>query len=420
MKNKNHSFLKTIRNNKKIIENYFFMTLLLALNSYFALLIYPYLIKSLGKESYGIYVYGFTIASFFTTFVSFGFDMTGLREVSKVPHSTKDKSFILSKVFTAKLYLEIISIGIFAILVNIISLWEENSLIYWVCFSTTLVNIFLPVWYFQGIQKMKVVTIIQLLLKIASLPFIFYYVRKSSDILIYSVISSLVSVVGSLIAFAYIIKIDKLKLSIISFKETLSYTKESLYFFYSNVGSTIKNQSLNLIIGSYFGMGDLAIYDLAQKIISIPMMILMNVNRAIFPKIAGSFNIVTIKKILRYEHIVGILVVISIILLGNPIVILLGGEGMELAYPIAIILSFVVYGFLITTCHLDLIITPLKLDIYIFKNQMIALITLFLSILIGFVFSRSIFILPTALVLSAFSEVFYQRYILYKKNILKL
>ncbi|MEN2754392.1 oligosaccharide flippase family protein [Capnocytophaga sputigena] len=420
MKNKIHSFLKTIRNNKKIIENYFFMTLLLALNSYFALLIYPYLIKSLGKESYGIYVYGFTIASFFTTFVSFGFDMTGLREVSKVPHSTKDKSFILSKVFTAKLYLEIISIGIFAILVNIISLWEENSLIYWVCFSTTLVNIFLPVWYFQGIQKMKVVTIIQLLLKIASLPFIFYYVRKSSDILIYSVISSLVSVVGSLIAFAYIIKIDKVKLSIISFKKTLSYTKESLYFFYSNVGSTIKTQSLNLIIGSYFGMGDLAIYDLAQKIISIPMMILMNVNRAIFPKIAGSFNIVTIKKILRYEHIVGILVVISIILLGNPIVILLGGEGMELAYPIAIILSFVVYGFLITTCHLDLIITPLKLDIYIFKNQMIALITLFLSILIGFVFSRSIFILPTALVLSAFSEVFYQRYILYKKGILKL
>lgn len=420
MKNKIHSFLKTIRNNKKIIENYFFMTLLLALNSYFALLIYPYLIKSLGKESYGIYVYGFTIASFFTTFVSFGFDMTGLREVSKVPHSTKDKSFILSKVFTAKLYLEIISIGIFAILVNIISLWEENSLIYWVCFSTTLVNIFLPVWYFQGIQKMKVVTIIQLLLKIASLPFIFYYVRKSSDILIYSVISSLVSVIGSLIAFAYIIKIDKVKLSIISFKKTLSYTKESLYFFYSNVGSTIKTQSLNLIIGSYFGMGDLAIYDLAQKIISIPMMILMNVNRAIFPKIAGSFNIVTIKKILRYEHIVGILVVISIILLGNPIVILLGGEGMELAYPIAIILSFVVYGFLITTCHLDLIITPLKLDIYIFKNQMIALITLFLSILIGFVFSRSIFILPTALVLSAFSEVFYQRYILYKKGILKL
>ncbi len=417
MKNKINSLLKIIRNNKKIIENYFFMTLLLVLNSYFALLIYPYLIKTLGKESYGIYVYGFTIASFFTTFVSFGFDMTGLRSISKVPFSVRDKSFILSKVFTAKLYLEFISIGIFAILVNVIPLWRENSLIYWICFSTTLVNIFLPVWYFQGIQKMKIVTIIQLLLKIASLPFIFYYVKTSSDILIYSIISSIVSVIGSFVAFAYIIRIDKLRLSIIPFKETLSYTKESLYFFYSNVGSTIKTQSLNLIIGSYFGMGDLAIYDLAQKIISIPMMILMNVNRAIFPKIAANFNIITIKRILKYEHIIGILVVISIIVLGKPIVSLLGGNGMELAYPIAVILSFVVYGFLITTCLSNLIIIPLKLDSYIFKNQMIALIVLFLSILMGFFFSESIFILPIALVLSALSEIIYQRYILYKEKV---
>lgn len=412
-----NSLLKIIKNNKKIIENYFFMTLLLVLNSYFALLIYPYLIKSLGKDSYGIYVYGFTIASFFITFVSFGFDMTGLREISKAAHSTKDKSFILSKVFTAKLYLELISIGIFAILVNIVPLWRENSIIYWVCFSTTLVNIFLPVWYFQGIQKMKIVTIIQLLLKIASLPFIFYYVETSSDILAYSIISSTVSVIGALVAFAYIIKIDKLRISIISFKETLSYTKESLYFFYSNVGSTIKTQSLNLVIGSYFGMGDLAIYDLAQKIISIPMMILMNVNRALFPKIAGNFNIITVRKILKYEHIIGALVVISIILLGKPIVTLLGGEGMELAYPIAIVLSFVVYGFLITTCHLDLIITPLKLDIYIFKNQIIAIISLFLVVFIGLFFTKNIFILPFALVISAFSEIFYQKYIFKKEKI---
>ena len=99
MRNRINLLLRTIKNNKKVIENYFFMTLLLVLNSYFALLIYPYLIKTLGKESYGIYVYGFTIASFFTTFVSFGFDMTGLRSISKVPFSVRDKSLILSKVF---------------------------------------------------------------------------------------------------------------------------------------------------------------------------------------------------------------------------------------------------------------------------------------------------------------------------------
>lgn len=417
MKNKIHSLLKTIRNNKKIIENYFFMTLLLALNSYFALLIYPYLIKSLGKESYGIYVYGFTITTFFTNFVSFGFDMTGVRDISKAPHSVENKSSILSKVFTAKLYLEIISIGVFFILVNAISLWRENSLIYWICFSTTLVNILLPTWYFQGIQKMKVITIIQLLLKIASLPLIFYYVKMPTDILIYSIISSIISILGAFVAFIYIIKVEKVKISIVSLKQAVLYAKESLFFFYSSLGSTIKTQSLGLIIGSYFSMGDLAIYDLAQKIISIPMMILMNINRALFPKIMSNFNIVVVKEVMKYENIIGILVVISIAVLGKPIVLLLGGEEMGLAYPIAIILSFVVYGFLITTCHSNLIIIPLKLDSHIFKNQIIALITLFSTILIGFIFSKSIFILPIALVLSALSEVIYQRYVLYKEKV---
>ena len=195
------------------------------------------------------------------------------------------KSIIFSRIFTAKLYLELISVCLFSILVYIIPLWRDNSSVYWLCFSNTLVNIFLPIWYFQGIQKMKIITIIQLILKIVSLPFIFSYVKESSDILIYTIISSTVSIIGSFISFVYIIKVDRVKLSIVPIKQVVESFLQASYFFYSNLGNTIKLQSLNLIIGSHFSMSDLAIYDLAQKIISIPTIILMNVNRAIFPKI---------------------------------------------------------------------------------------------------------------------------------------
>ena len=413
-----NSFSKIIRNNKKIIENYFFMTLLLVLNSYFTLLIYPYLIKVLGKDSYGIYIYGFTIASFFTTFVSFGFDMTGVRSISKFPHSIRYKSIIFSRIFTAKLYLELISVCLFSILVYIIPLWRDNSSVYWFCFSNTLVNIFLPIWYFQGIQKMKIITIIQLILKIVSLPFIFSYVKESSDILIYTIISSTVSIIGSFISFVYIIKVDRVKLSIVPIKQVVESFLQASYFFYSNLGNTIKLQSLNLIIGSHFSMSDLAIYDLAQKIISIPTIILMNVNRAIFPKIMrDTFEIDKIVKLLKYENFIGLIIIMFIIIFGKAFVLFLGGEEMLLAYPITIILSFTVYALLITTCHLDLIITPLKLDSYIFKNQIIAVTSLFFIVFVGLFFTENIFIIPIALVISAFSEIVYQKYIFYKRKI---
>jgi len=66
----------SIKNNKKIIENYFFMTLILILNSLFALLIYPYLIRALGKESYGIYIFGTSIANYFICFIGFSTHFT--------------------------------------------------------------------------------------------------------------------------------------------------------------------------------------------------------------------------------------------------------------------------------------------------------------------------------------------------------
>ena len=193
----------SIKNNKKIIENYFFMTLILILNSLFALLIYPYLIRTLGKESYGIYIFGTSIANYFICFIGFGFELYGVREIAKNPASKSNISKVISIIFTAKLYLELFSLLIFIVLLYTVPILQENQKIYSICFSTTLVNILFPTWYFQGIQKMRVVTYIQLLFKLLSLPFIFYFVRSSQDIVSFSLIMSISTLLGSLYAFTH-------------------------------------------------------------------------------------------------------------------------------------------------------------------------------------------------------------------------
>ena len=71
MRNHLQEFKKIFINNKKIAENYFFMTLLLVLNSFFGLLIYPYLIRTLGAESYGVYIFASTVVNYFICFIGF-------------------------------------------------------------------------------------------------------------------------------------------------------------------------------------------------------------------------------------------------------------------------------------------------------------------------------------------------------------
>ena len=408
----------SIKNNKKIIENYFFMTLILILNSLFALLIYPYLIRTLGKESYGIYIFGTSIANYFICFIGFGFELYGVREIAKNPSSKSNISKVISIVFTAKLYLELFSLLIFIVLLYTIPILQENQKVYWICFSTTLVNILFPTWYFQGIQKMRVVTYIQLVFKLLSLPFIFYFVRSSQDIVSFSLIMSISTLLGSLYAFTHLFWIEKLTLNIYGFKQVWLYIKESQYFFYANFLNIIKTQSLNLIVGTRFGMADLAIFDLASKIVQIPMILLTSINGALFPKVMASFSIKSLKRILYIEQLIGAIAVLSVITLGKFAVDILGGDSMIFAYPIAIILSLTIWAFLQTGCYCSLILVPKKLDHYILQNLGIATLSLILYMFIGLSFTNNILVLPISLVLSAFTEVLYLWLVIKKRKLL--
>ena len=409
MRNHLQEFKKIFINNKKIAENYFFMTLLLVLNSFFGLLIYPYLIRTLGAESYGVYIFASTVVNYFICFIGFGFDMYGVRLIAENPFSIKKKSNVLSIIFTTKLYLEIVSI-ILAILVSFVfPILRTYFWVYIVCFANTLLNIFFPTWYFQGVQKMRVVSYIQLIFKLLSLPFIFIFIKKPDDILLFAIIMTASSLLGALYAFIHLLVFEKLKISLVPIKHTLVYIKESQYFFYTNFLNMMKIQTINLIIGTRYSMTDLALYDLANRIVSIPLMLITNINSALFPKVVSNFNVPLIKKILMTERIIGILAVLTVVIFGKIAIQILGGEAMEGSYWIAVILSFTIFAFLQTSCYIGLILIPNRKDSYVLKDLILSFTTLFTLIVLGMLLSKNILVLPLAFSLAALAELLYLR-----------
>jgi polysaccharide biosynthesis protein len=385
------------------------MTLLLVLNSFFGLLIYPYLIRTLGAESYGIYIFASTIVNYFICFIGFGFDMYGVRLIAENPFSIKKKSNVLSIIFTTKLYLEIVSI-ILAILVSFVfPILRTYFWVYIVCFANTLLNIFFPTWYFQGVQKMRVVSYIQLIFKLLSLPFIFIFIKKPDDILLFAIIMTASSLLGALYAFIHLLVFERLKISLVPIKHTFVYIKESQYFFYTNFLNMMKIQTINLIIGTRYSMTDLALYDLANRIVSIPLMLITNINSALFPKVVSNFNVPLIKKILMTERIIGILAVLTVVVFGKIAIQILGGEAMEGSYWIAVILSFTIFAFLQTSCYIGLILIPNRKDSYVLKDLILSFTTLFTLIVLGMLLSKNILVLPLAFSLAALAELLYLR-----------
>jgi polysaccharide biosynthesis protein len=400
---------KTFINNKKVVENYFFMTLLLVLNSFFGLLIYPYIIRTLGAEAYGTYIFASTVVNYFICFIGFGFDMYGVRLIAENPFSIEAKSKVLSIIFTTKLYLEAISVIFGLVAVFIFPILRAYFWVYIVCFATTLLNIFFPIWYFQGMQKMRVVSYIQLLFKLLSLPFIFIWVKAPGDLLLFTIIMTGSSLLGAFYAFVHLLVFEKLKITLVSIKDSLVYLKESQYFFYTNFLNMMKIQTINLIIGTRYTMTDLALYDLANKIVSIPLMLISNINNALFPKVVSNFNSKLIRKILLIERIIGALAILSVVVLGKIIIQILAGEEMLGAYWIAVILSFTIFAFLQTSCYIGLILIPNRKDFYVLKDLILSFSTLFIFTLLGMLFSKSILVLPIAFSLAGLAELLYLR-----------
>lgn len=394
------------------------MTILQILNSLFYLLIYPFLIRTLGVESYGLYIFAMSIVTYFITFVNFGFEMPAVKIIAQNPDDKLIKSKTLSEVLSAKIYLEILVFTLFTIIIIAIPSFRANWLIFSLCFIQTLTNVFFPQWYFQGVQRMRVVTYIQLLFKILSLPLIFLLINTSSDIWIFVLVSSLSSLFSALTSLLIIKHKDGLYIKLMSFREVKNWYKETLPFFLSTSTGVLKEQSIVVIIGAFLGMRDVALYDLANKIIIVPRTLLISVNGALFPKIIANSQNHVIKKIIRYETFIGLLVVLFILIFGKWIVVIMGGVTMVESYPIAVILSITVLVWLVVGSYINFIFIPQNKNYFVSKNQFIALTSFFLFCFIGLLYNKSVYILAISIAFSGLTEIAYCKYLISKNKLL--
>lgn len=403
------------QNNSKVAENYVFMTILQVLNVCFYILIYPFVIRVLGAESYGLYAYAAALVMLFITFVSFGFDLPAAKRIAEHASDTGVKEQVLSEVTTAKILLEGIALVVFAVLFPVSAKMQSAPVLYSIVFVQTLSNIFFPQWYFQGIQRMRVVTYIQVCFRLLSLPFIFWLLRAPEDLWIFALILTLCSVLGSLVAWWIIRYREGLHVRLVPLSDAWRSTREALPFFLSNATSALKEQGIVLLIGMFLGMTDVAIYDLANKIIIIPRTILSKLNDAIFPQMMAQPSASGRRKVLLGEVAIGLVSIVLVAAFGYWAVLVLGGKAMLASYPVSIILSVTILTWLVVGAMIYFYIIPSGQTYYITLNQVIAMVSTFAFAGVSLYFTHSVYLLAASLAIAGLIEIVFCSIVIRRK-----
>lgn len=326
-------------NNKKVIENFSFLSILQIVNLLIPLVTYPYLIRVLGSELYGLVVFTQVVAGYFAILISFGFSTFGAKEISIHRDDKQKLSQIISNISFAKLVLLLIGflgLGGYLFYVDTEYKWLY-ILAFWVC----ILDVVFPQWFFQGIEKMKFITLISLAARVVFVLLIFVLIKGKEDVLWFPISNLIGALVSGGVSF-YLIYKEGVRFIFPSFRIIKDYVRESYHFFLSNVLIQIYVASNKLIIGHFLGMSALAYYDLAEKIVNLVRMPQNIISQVAFPRISATKSVSFVKKLFKISTLMNVVLYSLLFVFGRYLVLFLGGEAMLEALPVVFILGLYV------------------------------------------------------------------------------
>lgn len=322
-----------------LIKNLSYLTILQIFNLILPIITFPYLIRVLGKEIYGLIIFAQAIIAYFSIFINFGFNISATKDISLNRNNIEKLSEIVNSVLVIKSSLFILSMIILSIGILFIPFIRDIGILLILTMGLSLYEAIFPIWYFQGIEKMKYITFINLITRGSFTILIFILIKDSSDYLIVPTLNTLGAFFAGIISMYLLYYKHKLSFSLPPTLIIINYIKESLHFFLSRATGILIARTNTVLIGAFMGYTEVAYYDLALKISELSKIPSNLINQTIYPRISITKNMIIVSKIMKYNFLLSIFIFALLIIFINHIVILLGGSEMLPAKNLILLLN---------------------------------------------------------------------------------
>jgi PST family polysaccharide transporter len=277
-----------IRN--KSLQNFLFLALIQSSTVLISIISMPLLIQSIGAEQFGWVNLSLSIIIVFNILVGFGFNLSAPREVALNQSNKTALSQLVSNVFSAKLLLATLASAALLIGAYGFQLFDGYRTILVLSVLLLFSEATFPLWFFQGMEKMKLVSVATIFSKLLFLMGIVLFVQGPEQSLWVNFMLGLFGLGVNLFLMVYIQGVLGVRFFSPQFSAIWKSLKENLLLFFSNLASHI---SINggLIILSFFSTAEtLGLYSLAERVIMILRLFPALVIQAIFPNAAKLYE----------------------------------------------------------------------------------------------------------------------------------
>lgn len=275
-----------LKTKKVLLENFFSLSFLQVANYIFPLITLPYLVRVLKPEKYGLVAFANAFIGYFMILTDYGFHLSAPREISINRNDTQKLSEIFSSIMIIKLFLFIVSFFVMSAIIFLFEKFRNDWILYYLTFGMVLGHIMFPTWFFQGIENMKFITMLNLLAKLIFTISIFIFVRKQMDYFLVPLLNSLGFITAGIISLYIVFKNFKINFIIPTKQQIIHQLKEGWHIFVSTVAISLYTTSNTFILGLFTNNTIVGYYSAAEKLIRVFQSLLTPVSQTVYPHIS--------------------------------------------------------------------------------------------------------------------------------------
>lgn len=275
--------IRKSKDGKTLVANFGYLSLLQIAGYIFPLITLPYLAKVIGVECFGKIAFASAIIGWFQTVADWGFNYTATRDVARNRDNKEKVSEIFSNVLWSRCVLMIISFILLLILIFLIPKFRESSSVILVTFLIIPGYIMFPDWFFQAMERMKYITILNILSKFLFTIAVFLFIKEKSDFILQPLFVSLGSLISGIVAMYFILIRWKVKLKMSSFRAIINTIKGSTDIFINNLMPNLYNSFSTVLLGFFGGEIANGRLDAGSRFIGISQQFMTVISRTFYP-----------------------------------------------------------------------------------------------------------------------------------------
>jgi len=334
---------------KLVFKNIFFLGLMQGANYILPFITIPYLVRTIGIEKYGLVAFAQSFAAYFVIFTDYGFSLSATKLISINRDNSQKISEVFSSVLFVKLAFVILSVIFSTVIIFSFKKFYSEYEIFYFSLLILIGQMLFPVWLFQGLEKMKYITFINILIKLFFTLCIFIFIRQEKNYLYVPLINSLGFLVGGLVAFYIAIKQFNIKFSF-----NLANIKNQLidgwHLFLAILSTNIYRNANTFFLGLVSTNTAVGYYALASKIIISLQALMSPIGQSLYPHLSKKYHTISRKdaiknlfSIAKYYGLILFVIVFLVLIFSNFIIKIIAAKPMIEAVIDMRVLSFVIF-----------------------------------------------------------------------------